>query len=170
LEIDTEAVIQARENITASGRLHNIKIIGADVLKLTVEHKYDFIVCNPPFYENELRSPDPSRNKAHHDQSLLLKELFAFIFSNLSASGQFFLLLPYKRRMEIEALLQENELAVKRQVFVRPTDQHPYSRICYNGRLFPAGEIETGEISIRNPAGEYTPDFISLLKDYYLYL
>jgi tRNA1Val (adenine37-N6)-methyltransferase len=170
VDIDAEACIQAKENINAAGIQHRIDIIHGDVLKLATEQKYEFIVCNPPFYENELRSPNPSRNIAHHDQSLLLKELFAFIFSGLSASGHFFLLLPYKRSTEIEELFRENGLGIMRQLLVRATDRHPYTRVCYHGKLFPAGDIVNEEISIRNTTGEYTPAFIALLKDYYLYL
>jgi len=94
------------------------------------------------------------------------------IKNNLSPSGAFFLLLPYKRNEEIKNLLLENNLAISNLLFVRQSVAHDYFRIMLAGKINPDGSNETRieEIAIWNDKQQYTDAFKNLLKDYYLYL
>src|SRR4026209_2804349 len=56
IEIDKEAAEQAAENAEASPWKDRIQIVNADVIAFPFNKKYDLIISNPPFYENELRS------------------------------------------------------------------------------------------------------------------
>jgi len=172
IEIDKDAVAQALENSSASPWKERIQVIHADARQYPFRHPYDVIISNPPFYENELKGTDPGKNKAHHNEGLLLSELLHIIKSNLEPDGFFYLLLPFKRKEEIKHLLSDQELAVEQIIFVRQTENHDYFRMIVAGKLAPETVTETiiDEISIKDHAGKYTPVFINLLKDYYLYL
>jgi len=97
IEIDKDAFEQAAENITASPWADRINIIHADARNYSFPQQYDIIISNPPFYENELKADDKKKNVAHHSDELSLAKLLIVIKNNLSPSGTFFLLLPYKR-------------------------------------------------------------------------
>jgi len=172
IEIDKDAVAQAMENSSASPWKERIQVIHADARQYPFRHLYDVIISNPPFYENELKGTDPGKNRAHHNEGLLLSELLHIIKSNLEPDGFFYLLLPFKRNEEIKHLLSEQELAVEQIIFVRQTENHDYFRMIVAGKLTPETVTETiiDEISIKDHAGEYTTAFINLLKDYYLNL
>lgn len=172
IEIDKDAFEQAAENITASPWAARIKVIHADAKSFSSPHQYDVIISNPPFYENELKADDKKKNVAHHGDELSLTELLLVIKNNLSPSGTFFLLLPYKRNEEIKNLLLENDLTVSNIVFVKQSVQHGYFRIMLAGKLKAGGTNETliNEIAIWDEKQQYTDTFINLLKDYYLYL
>ena len=182
VEIDTESFEQASENITASPWADMIKIFHADArapIAIGVEfpNQYDIIISNPPFYEKELKGDDTKKNIAHHNEGLLLPELLSIIKNNLKPGGTFYLLLPFKRNEEIRKLLTESELAIRQLTFVRQSTKHAFFRIMLEGKLKTNETIETmiDEISIKNvsPAGtgdQYTPEFINMLKDYYLHL
>ena len=60
VEINTDAASQAKENILQSPGINKIKVINASILEFVPEKNYDFIICNPPFYEDDLKSPDQS--------------------------------------------------------------------------------------------------------------
>lgn len=170
LEIDKDAFEQAKENISTSLWADRINVTHADVKVYVFPGKYDVIISNPPFYENELKSGDAKKNIAHHE-GLTLNELLSIIKKNLSADGEFYLLLPYKRNTEIEKLMPLNNLSVAQKTLVRQSVRHDYFRIMITGR-HKNGEskIITDEISIWNDKQQYTEAFIELLKDYYLYL
>src|SRR5258705_6346666 len=77
VEIDEAAAKQARENADASPWKERIFVMPGDAkyMAYTLCKNFDIIISNPPFYENELASPDHHKNIAHHDGGLLLDEL-----------------------------------------------------------------------------------------------
>jgi tRNA1Val (adenine37-N6)-methyltransferase len=89
--------------------------------------------------------------------------------SLLSDSGNFFLLLPYKRWTETAASLKHAGLFPVKTVFVKQTtSHHPFRVMVKGGRK----EYECSEefLSIKDDNGQYTGAFTGLLRDYYLYL
>ena len=173
VEIDEPAAKQAQENAAASPWEQRIFVTPGDAKKMieTFCKNFDVIVSNPPFYEKEIRSTSDSKNIAQHSDKLGLKELLRLIRNYLEPTGHFFLLLPYKRNEEIKKLLKDHQLHVSKMIFVRQSVNHDYFRIFLKGNL-KTGEQETefDEISIWDDKQQYTPAFINLLKDYYLYL
>jgi len=170
IEIDKDAFEQAGENIKGSPWKDNINIYHADAKQFLSPSKYDVIISNPPFYENELKSGDVKKNIAHH-AGLTLQQLFTTIRKNLSTGGKFFLLLPYKRNQEAEKLMHAHDLTILQQIFVRQSVNHACFRIMIEGRHKQAEERPViNEISIWNDQQQYTSEFAELLKDYYLYL
>jgi len=172
IEIDKDAYQQAKENFASSLWSNRIKIIHGDVKTFSFEKKYDIIVSNPPFYENELRSENRKKNIALHDEGLLLDKLLDIIKQNLLPGGRFYLLLPYKRNNEIKKLFGQQQFAINRKVVVRQSTNHDYFRIIVAGKFQQENQTEflTNEISIWNNKQQYTEEFISFLKDYYLHL
>lgn len=171
IEIDKDAAEQAKINIGSSPWKEQINIAQGDVKEFSFENKLDLIISNPPFYENEIRSVTDSKNVAHHSENLTLKELLVIIKENLSKTGSFFLLLPYKRNEEIKKLFKDQQLHISKMIFVRQSVKHDYFRIFIKGSLnTEEKETEFNELSIWNEKQEYTEEFEQLLKDYYLYL
>ncbi|MBS1656411.1 MAG: methyltransferase, partial [Bacteroidetes bacterium] len=133
VELDKEAAEQAKENADNSPFNKQVEVIEADIRFFQPGIKYDCIISNPPFYENELRSADTAKNKAHHSSELSSGELFSFITTHLDKDGIFFLLLPYKRNDELTSLIQKHGLFVQGKVLVRPTAQHNWFRVMIRG-------------------------------------
>lgn len=172
IEIDKDACEQAIENVHASSWKERIKVFEGDVKNSPFISPYDIIISNPPFYENELTSPDAKKNMAHHHESLLLDDLAPIIRQNLKPTGTFYLLLPYKRKTSIAEIFIHSGLDIIKLALVRQSTAHDYFRVLLKGRIGQGDAVETvlEEISIANKEKEYTPEFISLLKDYYLHL
>ena len=171
-EIDKEAADQAKANAASSRWKERIDIINTDVKSFSFKHKYDLIISNPPFYENEIRSATDSKNVAHHSENLTLEELLLIIKNHLASKGSFFLLLPYKRNEEIKRLLKDHQLHISKILLVRQSVKHDYFRVMLKGSLDEQENKETefDEISIWNDKQQYTNEFTNLLKDYYLHL
>lgn len=172
IELDEEAFKQASDNVTDSPWAERVKVIHADAKNYNINHQYDIIISNPPFYEKELKGENQSKNIAHHSEELTFTDLLNSINQNLKADGSFYLLLPYKRYSEIRSALSKNDLTLSKAILVKQSVNHDFFRVIVEGRKKSAevSEIILDEISIWNKEQQYTDKFISLLKDYYLYL
>lgn len=169
IEIDKAAAEQARENVQHSPFADRITVFNADVLDFSFSKKYDVIISNPPFYENELKSDRTDKNIAHHNEGLLLNDLLQVIKRNLNPDGRFLLLLPYKRKDEAEKIIANAQLSIIHTTFVRQSVHHDYFRMMICGGHFAANPVIDG-ISICKEDNRYTDEFVELLKDYYLFL
>jgi tRNA1Val (adenine37-N6)-methyltransferase len=172
IELDKEAIKQASENINTSPWPGRINVFNGDIREFEFTKKYDSIISNPPFYENELKGDNSKKNIAYHNDGLLFIELINIIKKNLTPEGSFYLLLPFKRNEEIRNLLTENDLAITQLVFARPSINHNFFRIMAEGKIKTdsAAEIKIDEISIKDENDQYTMDFTDLLKEFYLHL
>jgi tRNA1Val (adenine37-N6)-methyltransferase len=168
VEINADAAEEAGENVMNSPWKERINIIHSDVLQMK-EGAFDHIISNPPFYENDLVSGRSSKDLAHHSSALKLAELLEFIKMNLKTNGCFFLMLPYRRKEEAMLLLFKNDFACYEILHLFHAPGHQSSRILLMGGRQKISTKEN-DLFIRNDNGNYSDDFIELLKDYYLYL
>jgi tRNA1Val (adenine37-N6)-methyltransferase len=169
IEIDEEAAKQAKENIFLSPWRKNVYLHHADVLNFSFNQSYNIIVSNPPFYENEIESSSKKKSLAHHGDGLKLSALFSLVKNQLAARGNFYLLLPFKRRAEAEKILRKEKLFIQKAIVILQSVKHPPFRIMIKASHTPM-HVEEKQISIADDKQQYTLEFISLLKDYYLYL
>lgn len=169
VEIDKDSFEQAQQNFSNSPWSEKLRIYNTDILDFVADKKYDCIISNPPFYEGDLKSDNSKKNAAKHDSTLKLEQLLKVIEENLSPIGYFAVLLPYQRVDYFIALAAEFKYKVQEQWMIRPTDAHPFFRGILFFSLAPT-EIVTKEISIKDSTGNYTAEFVDLLKDYYLQL
>ncbi|CAN5166974.1 tRNA1(Val) (adenine(37)-N6)-methyltransferase [soil metagenome] len=166
VEVEDAAYNEAKENVAASPWHSQIKVIHDDI-KDFGKKKYDLIICNPPFYEHDLKSPESTINIARHNDELTLTQLHDVTDRLLSAKGSFFVLLPYSRLQYFEEVFCE-DLFIKEMLLVRQTEKHKFFRaILQLQRTEIAGTLN--EMTIKN-ASEYSGAFKNLLKDYYLQL
>ncbi len=169
VEINENSFQQTKENFLQSHWNERLQAIHVDIKKMESSSKYDLIISNPPFFENELKSYQVNINIAKHDEGLTLIELLQSIKGLLPFNGNFAVLLPYQRIEYFLNLATENEFYVKEEILVKQTPGHSYFRGIL--LLGPNPEIVIRkELAIKDEIGNYTKEFISLLKDYYLHL
>lgn len=168
IEIQQSDYEQGLENIAAAGRQTQIRLFSADARSFSYPCTYDTILSNPPFYEHDFKSKGQSKNIAHHDEGLKLRELISIIRKQLNTAGNVYLLLPSKRAAEAEMSLLAEGLYCNELVWVNATAQHPPFRLMLRAS-FLKKEQRIGKLHIKNNEA-YTPEFIQLLKDYYLHL
>jgi len=170
IEFDPDSAGQARENVLLTAWSNRIRVVEEDVRNYSPIDGYDFIITNPPFFENDLRSPESKKNKAKHDESLTLDQLLTSITDHLKPDGRFSILLPYERTAYFEELARPRRFLLSKKLIVRQTPDHaPFRSIClfsYQNATNPKLEI----LTIKEHDGKYSQEFVSLLEDYYLNL
>ncbi|MFL5788341.1 MAG: tRNA1(Val) (adenine(37)-N6)-methyltransferase [Flavisolibacter sp.] len=146
VEVDKEAAEQAKENVEASQWRERIRVVNEDILNFNPEYKYDVVVCNPPFYEKEIRSGKVAKDTAHHSEQLKLDQVFDVIGKHLRDDGVFYLLLPGKREKEMERLMRKKKMILKKKLVLHLSET--------NKRLMIEGErILNSEQGIVNEEG-----------------
>lgn len=170
VEIDEQAVEQALENFRNSVWKLRLSVFHADITKLKLSKKYNVIISNPPFFEGSLKSSNNQNNLAKHTTSLSYQLLVSLVCSHLTDEGRFYILLPYKEFDVFKKLAAENQLPLMKKIKIRSAASSNYFRTM--GVFTNRAVKKTAEelLTIKDNDGEYTNDFIQLLKDYYLYL
>ena len=169
VELNEDACLQSKENIDAANFIKNITVHNADIISFNAKEKYDCIISNPPFFENQLKSNDKERNAAMHATTLNFEELVLAIKNNLNENGSAFLLLPHFAVNEFEKIFHKQNLFITEQVNIKHTDKHIFFRAMLQIG-FINSQIVISTISIKDVAGEYTPAFSNLLESYYYHL
>lgn len=168
VELDPAAAAQAASNALATG--WNIQVHNTDI-KNYGGKKYQHIISNPPFFENDLKSEHALKNQAMHSTTLTLQTLFTCVDDLLEPAGSFSVLLPFARAIEVEALAGAHGFDVAHKAVVQQTPNHAPFRVMYIFSKTGIINDQASETSIMiKENDQYTPAFISFLKDYYLFL
>jgi tRNA1Val (adenine37-N6)-methyltransferase len=167
VEIDENSYHQTKKNVVESEWNHRLQPFHTDIKTFTASYKYDLIISNPPFFENDLKSAHKNKNVAKHHDSLTFQELIQSMKNNLESNGTFLVLLPFHRTGYFKKLAAENNFYLKEEMSIKQTPKHGYFR----GILFFATRpqsVISNELIMKDEEGKYTKDFNFLLKDYYL--
>jgi tRNA1Val (adenine37-N6)-methyltransferase len=170
VEIDEAAYKQAVENITANNVQHKVKATHNNIISFAANSctLYDYIISNPPFYQQQLQSQKPQRNNALHDSSLNFLQLFIAAKKLLNSNGFFCILIPYYRLQEtIDIALQHNLDAVH-ICSIKQTENHTYFRamIVFSN----VQEFCIKDDIIIKEGNKYSSAFVKLLQPFYLHL
>jgi tRNA1Val (adenine37-N6)-methyltransferase len=169
LEINQNAVLDATENIQGSSYSNQITILNNSVQEFAKKsnNKFDLIFCNPPFYQNHLKSDKLEKNIAHHAETLTFNDLAECIDILLKEKGSAWILLPTFEMREFISIMKEKKLYVSKRFEVRHNENKPIFRVIVELKRT---EAILEEISIINiyENNQYSPIFVELLKDYYL--
>jgi tRNA1Val (adenine37-N6)-methyltransferase len=167
IEIDGQASQQASDNIADSPFAAQIKVHHKALQDYKSELKYDLIFSNPPYYEQDLLSPNNAVNLAKHSSQLSLYDLFFYAQKMLSIKGRICLVLPSKRFEQLSELVTQYKMYIAHLTEVK----HTPSKKC-NLILIEIHQQEAflfkDEIFIKDELGQDDIKFKKLLQNYYL--
>lgn len=170
VEIDAGAAKQAKENFASSPWHARLQVFNTAIQSFPGAKQYDFVITNPPFFQNDLASPNAQRNIALHSRQLSLETLVIAIQIHLAPDGHFAVLLPYYRATVFDLLAQQAGYYLQQKTSVQQTPAHtPFRGMLLYGKE-QQSSIEQSSIIIKDAAGNYTDAFAALLHAYYLYL
>ena len=191
IEIEAQAAEEANSNFNLSKWEDRLKLVNDSIQNFTAsinmgdlvsnelnnnsKQFFDIVMSNPPFYEGNLKSPDPNKNKAAHSTELPWNILLENVTSLLNNNGSFFVLVPTLRAYTMQKLAEANHLYLTEEVLVYNDAKHlPFRSFLHFTKVKPAIDKEISvlrnKIVIKNADNTYSTEFTELLKDYYLYL
>lgn len=176
IEIDADAYEQCVNNFEESPWADRLFCFHAGLDELVddlldgqaeIEEQYDLIVSNPPFYSEEVTSGNEARDKARQNQSLPFDELLVSVSKLLSNNGIFSTIIPFKEEDSFIQLAKTFGLFPKRICRVKGTSSSEIKRSLLEFH-FKEENIIINELVIETGRHQYTQDYISLTKDFYL--
>lgn len=167
VEIDGPAARQAVSNAMSSPWADRISVVESDISGFMPDCRFDRIVCNPPYFRNSLRCPDSGRNAARHNDSLSYETLVRCVSRMLSCTGTFSAVLPYDMAETfISSAFQAGLYAARRTDVVTVTGKKP-KRTLIEFSMNPSG-CSNSLLNMVGANGEETPEYTSLVKEFYL--
>lgn len=168
IELDNEAVIQAKENVATSPWLNRIDVVHADVRSYCADKTFDLIISNPPYFNASLKSADAHRSLARHTTSLSYKELLSCVRDLLAPQGIFSLILPYDVCTEFIDLAKSHNLFCSRLCKVMPlTNANPKRALMEFS--FSDSDTILEELVIESGGRHcYSAEYKELTKEFYL--
>ena len=170
LDIDENAFEQATDNFENSifaDRLYCYHA-GLDEFVDDPEDEYDVIVCNPPFYSEDFKTNDASRDLARFQDAMPFEDLIEAADLLLSEDGIFAVIIPYKEEENFIDLAADFELYPIKVTRVRGSFTSPIVRSLIAFKRFEMPVLIADEIVIEINRHEYTNEYIELTKDFYL--
>ncbi|KOF01755.1 hypothetical protein OB69_15520 [Roseivirga seohaensis subsp. aquiponti] len=171
VEIDETAFKQAKVNFESSPWSNRLSAFHTDLLEFEPNHLYDYIVCNPPFFQDNQLGSNRQKNQAIHNSSLTFEDLATSISRLLnSEKGIASVIYPEYEMSLFSQKMQERGFHVVADIRVLNQRSKPVFRKVKSFSLIkPELEI-TETLIIKEENGAYTDQFTHLLKDYYLHL
>ena len=169
LEIEDNAYQQASENIKLSPWSERISIFHCALQTYSSTHKYDCILCNPPFFNQSTKAPNQGRTLARHNDSLPLSDLITYAQNLLTPGGVLCVILPIIEAQEFITLGAPHHLYPHHITQVCPTPAKPPKRTLIQ-MAFQATEPLKDELVIELERHRYTPAYTHLTKAFYLKL
>ena len=119
VELVEEAAQIAHKNAFLAGL--DIPVARADLRTLNLPHRYDFVLCNPPYFEAARgRTAAGELAKARSDAGASIGEVCAACARVLKTGGRLYLCFPANRLAGLFSALKMAKLAPKRLRFVHP--------------------------------------------------
>ena len=166
IDIDLASVEQARENVAQSPFKSRIDI-QHKALEDCCEGKYQLIVSNPPFYEEDTKSKTEQMHNAKHTSSLTFEQLIEGVDRLLDTDGTFEVIVPYSAAEHLIGLAAIHRLYLIRRCDVKGSPTRPFKRTMMTFGRTPR-ETEHTLLIIRTPQNIYSEEYKRLTQAFYL--
>lgn len=169
IDIDQNAILEAKENIANSPWSSRVEAIVADFNDYAAQKPFDLIVSNPPFFTENVMAPDRSRNLARHSVSLTMEQLIAKSKSMLTDGGCLAFIAPVEKELYIRTCVVKNAMSIKRLARVVPVEGAAPKRLMWELVKHPADTMEE-MLTIRLVNASYSMQYVALTRDFYMNL
>ena len=133
------------------------------------KEEFDLIFSNPPYFDNALNAPEQRRNAARHTSTgLSYREILDFASSNLKDGGRVAMVLPADTEHDLTRHARMNGFHLNKITRIRTVSRKAPKLIVAE---FVKNRVEAPQdtvLTIQNE-GQYTKEYLSLMKEFYLF-
>lgn len=172
IDIDENAVIQAKQNIENSGFPNKITVELISLQhfsKKENQSKFNLIVSNPPYFQQSFKSSDEKRSHARHADVLPFEELLDGVKKLLDEKGKFCLILPRIEAEQFTVLAEKKGLFLSKLLRVKSRTDKELAKRHLMQFEFKQTEFSEDTLTIEEEVRhQYTREYKELTKDYYI--
>lgn len=150
VELTQEAFSEAERNFQLSPWEGRIEAVNQSIQDFALANngRYELLICNPPFFENHLKSQEPLRKTARHTDQLSFADVIGIADKLLAGHGLFNLLLPVHALKKFSEQALDTGLFLIKQVDIRGFE---YSQAKVSALTF----SRTGAVCIKDAVTVY---------------
>ena len=167
VDIDQPSTVEADGNFARSPWGDRLTVQLADINNYVCEELFDVIVTNPPFYDEDVLPPDAVRSAARHTHSLSFGQLMQAARRLLTAEGAIALITPVEARDAVTQAATFAGLHLWRLTTVHSIDGGPAKRLLWQWSKRPH-TTQRDTLTIHKPDGQFTGQYRTLCRDFYL--
>ena len=175
IEIDDQAHEQCTHNFENSDWADRLFCYHASVQEFAseMEHKYDLIVSNPPFFkapksiDAQTQNTSQERAVARFTDTLPFKHLVVCAAHLLSQNGVFCTILPHKEADSFIEIAAQNKLFISKICTIRGIKTSKIKR-CMLAFSLHQSKPKTQELIIEVSRHNYTQEYKNLVRDFYV--
>lgn len=165
LDIDEDAVALASENFRNSPFSSRLNAVLQDFKKLETHEKFDLIVSNPPYFEE---NPSEKDVLARQQTELSFRDLIQNASRSLSEKGLLSVIVPFASGVDFEQICKENNLfPIKKITIFGIKTANPKRLILEFG--WNEGEIIEKEFVIEKSPRKYSENYLELTRDFHVF-
>ncbi|WP_042496923.1 tRNA1(Val) (adenine(37)-N6)-methyltransferase [Algibacter lectus] len=169
IEIDDDAYEQCVDNFELSPWGDRLFCYHASLEEFAkeIDDEYDLIICNPPFYAEDYKTENESRDLARFQDAMPFHHLLESVSILLAPEGSFNVIIPFNEEEKFIKLANNFLLFPNRICRIKgnPETEVKRSMLAFS---FHESETTTTELIIETERHQYTQDYINLTKDFYL--
>ncbi len=170
LEIDAEAFEEASENFENSpwNDLLFCYHASLDAFMDEPEDEYDLIVCNPPFFTEDVKTNNQARDLARFQDAMPFEDLIEAANMFLTENGVFSVIIPFNAETSFIEQCADFDLFPVKITRVRGSFTTPIIRSLLAFKRFEMSVLVADELVIEISRHQYSYAYIALCKDFYL--
>lgn len=168
-DIDTLACVQ--QNISLNPRFPNIEVKPFNWWDMQPDKPAQAIICNPPFFFNQLSSTDTKRTISRHLKEYDLPYLIERMSKWLAQEGEIAFLLPFESHIyaEYEKALNKSQVNIEQAIKIRAHTEKDFHLWYIFGKKSKriSGENPTQDLVVyEKPGGPFTMESKHLLSPF----
>jgi len=168
IEIERSACLDANYNFKESPWDDRLKLHHLCLTEFIPNIKYECIISNPPFFINSMKTADIKRNIARHTNSMNYNDILKFSNDHLTENGTLSLILPEDQGIKCILNAEKHSLFLKRKCNIFPNPIKKQHRILMEFSKIKHKTLESNLTIETKNRHEYTKDYKSLTKDFYI--
>lgn len=171
LEIDPRSADQAQENFSHSPWSNRITSICKSLVDFqpSSDRQYDYIITNPPYFSNQLKSVSMKINRTKHEEGLTIETLVKMIRSLLKPDGKFSVIFPYENHLFFIDVCKKNGFHIHHQVNVHSKPGNCAGRTMMEFKQAINTCPQADRLFILDENGKFTAEYLTLTADFHYF-
>lgn len=167
LELDPEALEEAVHNFEQSVFASRLMGIQANFLEWNTDHRFDAIVCNPPFYQDAIASSIEKRNWARQEKFLPPALFLERCRNHLTTNGRLAVVIPVERIHHWKSEAERLQFFLGRQCAIKGHAAATISRYLLEW-TFQETTCEETELILEESRGVKSTEYLKWVDAFYL--
>ncbi len=171
IDVDEPSAAEAAMNFKQSPWAESLCAYNMSLDQFAAEKKtqYDLIFSNPPYFEDSLTAPDERKSTARHTcEGLSYRDIFDYAQVHLTDRGRVAFVLPADQEASLCRYGRMCGLHLFRILRIRTVPRKAPSRIIAEFSRYRNESVQDEVLTIQNE-GQYTEEYLSLTRDFYLF-